>query len=79
MEWRRLNDITKKDSFLMPTIQVSQARLAGSSIFSAINMQVAFDCIEVTKRDREKTAFTKHIGSFWHRMLGFGITNGPPN
>jgi len=78
VDWRRLNDITKKDSFPMPTVQDSLARLAGSSIFSAVDMQGAFHCIEMDPRDREKTAFATPFGSFQQKMLGFGVTNGPP-
>ena len=78
VDWRRLNDITKKDSFPMPTVQDSLARLAGSRIFSAIDMQGAFHCVEMDERDREKTAFATPFGSFQQRMLGFGVTNGPP-
>jgi len=78
VDWRRLNDITKKDSFPMPTVQDSLARLAGSSIFSAVDMQGAFHCIEMDERDREKTAFATPFGSFQQKMLGFGVTNGPP-
>ena len=78
VDWRRLNDITKKDSFPMPTVQDSLARLAGSRIFSAIDMQGAFHCVEMDERDREKTAFATPFGSFQQKMLGFGVTNGPP-
>ena len=61
----------------MPTVHDSLARLC-SRIFSAIDMQGAFHCIEVDERDREKTAFATPFGSFQQRMLGLGVTNGPP-
>ena len=57
----------------------SLSRLAGSHIFSAIDMQGAFHCIEVDERDREKTAFATPFGSFQQVMMGFGVTNGPPS
>ena len=62
----------------MPTIQDSLARLLGSHIFRANDMQGAFHCIEVDERDREKTAFATTSSSFQQKMLGFGVTNGPP-
>ena len=62
----------------MPTVQDSLVRLARSRIFSAIDMHWAFHCIEVDERDREKTAFATPFGSFQQRILGFGVSNGPP-
>ena len=64
IDWRQLNDITKKDSFPMPTVKDSLARLAGSTIFSGIDMEGAFHCIELDKRDRAKTAFGTPFGSY---------------
>jgi hypothetical protein len=78
VDWRRLNNITKKDSFPMPSVQDNIARLAGSRIFSGIDMAGAFHCIEMDPRDREKTAFATPFGSFQQKRLGFGLTNGPP-
>ena len=62
----------------MTSVQDSLARLAGSRIFSAVDMQGAFHSIEMDERDREKTAFATPFGSFQQKMLGFGVTNGPP-
>lgn len=77
VDWRRLNLITKKDSFPMPSVQDNLARLAGSRIFSGVDMEGAFHCVEVDKQDREKTAFSTPFGSFQQKRLGFGVTNGP--
>ena len=54
------------------------SRLAGSRIFSAVDMQGAFHCIWMDDRDQEKTAFATPFGSFRQKMPGFGVTNGPP-
>ena len=78
VDWRRLNDITKKDTFPMPSVQDNITRLAGSKIFSAVDMEGAFHCINLNKADREKTAFATPFGSFQQKRLGFGLTNGPP-
>jgi transposase InsO family protein len=77
VDWRRLNDITKKDSFPMPSVNDNMARLAGSTIFSAVDMAGAFHCVDLAEEDREKTAFSTPFGSFQQKRLGFGLTNGP--
>ena len=61
----------------MPTVQDTIARLAGSTIFSGVDMAGAFHCIDIDPRDREKTAFATPFGSFQQKRLGFGVTNGP--
>ncbi len=77
VDWRRLNEVTKKDSWPMPTVQDTIARLAGSDIFSGVDMAGAFHCIEVHPDDQEKTAFATPFGTFQQKRLGFGVTNGP--
>ncbi len=61
----------------MPTVQDTIARMAGSDIFSGVDMARAFHCIEVHPDDREKTAFAIPFRTFQQKHLGFGITNGP--
>ncbi len=77
IEWRRLNQITKKDTFPMPSVQDTISRLACSRIYSGVDMARAFHCIDVDPRDWEKTAFATPFGSFQQKRLGFGVTNGP--
>ncbi len=38
VDWRRLNEVTKKDSWPMPTVQDTIACLAGNDIFSGVDM-----------------------------------------
>ncbi len=42
IDWRRLNEITKRDTFPMPSVQDTISRLAGSRIYSGVNMAGAF-------------------------------------
>ncbi len=62
IDWRRLNEITKKDTFPMPSVQDTISRLAGSRIYSGVDMAGAFHCIDMDPRDREKTAFATPFG-----------------
>ncbi len=79
VDWRGLNRITRKDSFPMPSIQDCFTKLAGSTVFSAIDMEGAFHVISISPEDREKTAFSTPFGLFQQIQLGFGLTNGPPS
>jgi hypothetical protein len=77
VDWRRLNEVTRKDAYPMPSVTDNITRLAGSKIFSGIDMQGAFHVLEIEEADREKTAFATPFGSFQQKRLGFGLTNGP--
>ncbi len=77
VNWRWLNEVTKKDSWPMPTVQDTIAQLAGSDVFSGVDMAGAFHCVEVHPEDREKTAFAMPFRTFPQKRLGFGVTNGP--
>ena len=76
IDWRRLNEVTKKDSWPMLTVQDTIARLTGSNIFSGVNMAGAIHCIDIHPDDWEKTAFATPFGTFQQKQLGFGVTNG---
>ena len=77
VNWIGLNDVTKKDTYPMPSIDDNMAKLAGSKVFSAIDMQGAFHAIPIDEADREKTSFRTPFGSYQYKRLGFGLTNGP--
>ena len=77
VDWRRLNLVTKKDAFPMPSVQDNITRLAGSTIFSGVDMNGAFNAINLAEKDREKTAFATPWGLYQQKKLGFGLCNGP--
>jgi hypothetical protein len=77
LDWRALNDATVKDSYPMPNVGDTLARLAGSTCFSNFDMSGAFHCIPMEESAKEKTAFASPYGSFQQKRLGFGLCNGP--
>ena len=66
VDWRRLNKVTKKDSWPMPTMQDTIARLAGSDIFSGVDMAIlrvpGEDCLRHALQDipAEETRIWSH-------------------
>lgn len=77
VDYRRLNAITKKDSFPLPLIDDNLARLSNSRIFSCIDGSGAFHVIKIRKPDRQKTAFSTPWGLYQFKSMPFGLTNGP--
>ena len=77
VDYRRLNDITVKDTFPLPNIEDNLARLSESRVFSCVDGSGAFHVIKIRKKDRPKTAFSTPWGTFHYKRMPFGLTNGP--
>jgi len=77
LDFRRLNDVTTKDAYAIPTIAENLDHLGKSKVFSSLDGAGAFHNVTVREEDRKKTAFSTPFGSFQFRKLPFGLTNGP--
>ena len=77
IDYRRLNQITLKDSFPLPNIEDNLARLANSKVFSGIDGTGAYHVVSIRRQDREKTAFSTPWGLFQFKQMPFGLCNAP--
>jgi len=77
VDYRRLNEVTKKDSFPLPLIEDNLGRLSRSTIFSALDGMGAFHVVELTDEAKPKTAFATPWGSYQFKRMPFGLCNGP--
>lgn len=77
VDYRRLNDITVKDSYALPRIDDSLDSLSGAVYFSALDLASGYWQIPVAEADQRKTAFSTHIGLFEYQVMPFGLANGP--
>ena len=77
VDYRRLNEITVKDSFPLPNIEDNLSRLADSNIFSSIDGAGAFHVVAIREQDQEKTAFSTPWGLFEFARMPFGLCNAP--
>ncbi len=77
MDYRRLNQLTKKDAFPLPRIEDSLTSLTQAAWYSTLDLASGYWQVQVEEGDREKTAFTTPFGLFeWDRMP-FGLCNAP--
>ncbi|GFU66147.1 hypothetical protein TNCV_2858201 [Trichonephila clavipes] len=58
VDYRRLNDVTKKDSYPLPRIDDTFDTLAGKTWFSTLALKSGYWQVELHPDDKEKTAFT---------------------
>ena len=75
VDYRKLNEVTKKDSYPLPRIDDTLDTLLGAKWFSTLEIQSGYWQVEIDKNDLEKTAFSTGEG-FWHFLvMPFGLCN----
>ncbi|GFW30297.1 retrovirus-related Pol polyprotein from transposon 412 [Trichonephila clavipes] len=62
LDFRKLNEITLTQDFVIPTLDDILHEISGSNYFSALDMKSAFDQIPLHFADRHKTAFSTPDG-----------------
>lgn len=77
VDYRQLNNKTRKDAFPLPRIEESLDALTGACWFSTMDLASGYNQVPVAEADRPKTAFCTPFGLFeWNRMP-FGLCNAP--
>ena len=77
VDYRRLNFATVKDSYPIPRMDECIDSLGDASIFSTLDCNAGYWQIPVRLRDRDKTTFTCHAGTYRYIRMPFGLTNAP--
>ena len=74
-DYRRLNDITIPDRYPVPNLQDFSSRLAGSTIFSKVDLIRGYHQILVNEEDIPKTAIITPFGLYEFLRMPFGLKN----
>ena len=77
VDYRKLNDVTRKDAYPLPRIDETLDALAGAKVFTTLDLASGYWQVEVDDADREKTAFTTRHGLFEFQVMPFGLCNAP--
>jgi len=77
VDYRKLNKITKKDSYPLPRVDDLLDSLADAQWFSTLDLRSGYWQVEVDPADREKTAFSTPYGLYQFRVMPFGLCNAP--
>nr|GEZ76217.1 reverse transcriptase domain-containing protein [Tanacetum cinerariifolium] len=77
IDYRKLNEATRKDHFPLPFMDQMLERLAGNEYYCFLDGFSEYFQIPIDPRDQEKTTFTCPYGTFAYRRMSFGLYNAP--
>ena len=77
VDFRKLNQITKKNSYPLPLIDDILALLGISKFFTSLDLKSGYWQVAMEEKDKEKTAFACHKSLFEFNVMPFGLSNAP--
>ncbi|GJY88693.1 reverse transcriptase domain-containing protein [Tanacetum coccineum] len=77
IDYRKLNEATRKDHFPLPFMDQMLERLAGNQYYCFLDGFSGYFHIPIDPKDQEKTTFTCPYGTFAYRRMPFGLCNAP--
>ncbi|GKC86168.1 reverse transcriptase domain-containing protein [Tanacetum coccineum] len=77
IDYRKLNEATRKDHFPLPFMDQMLERLAENEFYCFLDGFSGYFQIPIDPQDQEKMTFTCPYGTFAYRRMPFGLCNAP--
>ncbi|XP_055822138.1 uncharacterized protein LOC129890658 [Solanum dulcamara] len=77
MDYRKLNDATRKDHYHVSFIDQILDRLEGQEYYCFLDRYSGYNQITIAPEDQEKTTFTCPYGTYTFKYMSFGLCNAP--
>nr|GEX47635.1 reverse transcriptase [Tanacetum cinerariifolium] len=77
IDYRKLNDATRKVHFPLPFMDQMLERIAGNESYCFLDGFSSYFQIPINPPDQEKTTFTCPYGTFAYQRMPFGLCNAP--
>ena len=77
IDFRKINNLTRKDRYPLPLINETLARLSKAKIYTKLDIRQAFHRIRINPKSEELTTFRTRYGAYKCKVLPFGLTNKP--
>ena len=77
IDFRRLNEVTRKDHFPLPFMDQLLERISSHPFYCFLDGYSGYFQIEIAAEDQEKTTFTCPFGTYAYKRMPFGLCNAP--
>lgn len=77
VDYRALNNKTKRDHYPLPRIEDLLDRLSGQTVFTTLDLASGYHQIPIAEESIEKTAFVTPDGQYEYTRMPFGLANAP--
>ena len=77
VDYRKLNEVTIKDSYPLPRIDELIDTIGAAKWFTTMDLASGYWQVRVKEKDRPKTAFVTRYGLYEFNVMPFGLTNAP--
>ena len=77
VDYRHLNELTKKDAYPIPLIEETLAQLKNAKVFTKIDIRQAFHKLRMAADLEDYTMFTLRFGAFKWKVLPFRLMERP--
>ncbi|MBW0584776.1 hypothetical protein O181_124491, partial [Austropuccinia psidii MF-1] len=77
VEYGKLNAVTRKNRYPVPPMNQLLTVFNGSTIFSKIDLCVAYNLLRIKEGNEHLTAFRTKYGSYEYLVMPFCLTNAP--
>jgi hypothetical protein len=77
IDFRKLNEVTRKETYPMPNIQDYLDVLRGNEYFTIADGQQAYFGLPMDEDSKPFTAFICHLGQYQFLKMPFGLCNAP--
>eukprot|EP00833_Pecoramyces_ruminatium_P005257 jgi/Orpsp1_1/1179289/evm.model.c7180000068770.1 len=77
VNYKKLNDVTIRNSYPLPLIAEIIERVKGAKYFTKLDLRSAYNLIRIREGDEYKTAFRTKYGHFEYLVMPFGLKNAP--
>ena len=75
VDYRKVNAITIKDSFPMPSVESKLNKLNGCKLFTLLDCTSGYWQIKLSERAKQISSFICHLGLFSFNVMPFGLCN----
>ena len=77
IDYRKVNEVSRKDAYPIPRIDETLDALAGAKYFSTLDLASGYWQVELKEEDREKSAFVTSKGLYEFNVMPFGLSGAP--